>query len=104
MGDVYRARDERLKRDVAIKVVVASRAHDPALVRRLEQEAQTLGASITVLRLANHSGTEEEEYFADGMTDALITGLSKIGGFRRVITRTSASQPPAPRPQPPSWI
>jgi serine/threonine-protein kinase len=44
MGEVYRARDERLKRDVAIKVVVGSRAHDPALARRLEQEGQTLGA------------------------------------------------------------
>ena len=45
--------------------------------------------SIAVLPLANLSGNVEEEYFADGMTDALITGLSKIGGFRRVITRTS---------------
>ena len=45
--------------------------------------------SIAVLPLANLSGNSEEEYFADGMTDALITGLSKIGGFRRVITRTS---------------
>jgi len=45
--------------------------------------------SIAVLPLANLSGSADEEYFADGMTDALITGLSKIGGFRRVITRTS---------------
>ena len=45
--------------------------------------------SIAVLPLANLSGNAEEEYFADGMTDALITGLSKIGGFRRVISRTS---------------
>ena len=42
-----------------------------------------------MLPLTNLSGNAEEEYFADGMTDALITGLSKIGGFRRVITRTS---------------
>ena len=45
--------------------------------------------SIAVLPLVNLSGNAEEEYFADGMTDALITGLSKIGGFRRVISRTS---------------
>jgi TolB-like protein len=42
-----------------------------------------------VLPLANLSGHSDEEYFADGMTDALITSLSKIGGFRRVISRTS---------------
>ena len=45
--------------------------------------------SIAVLPLSNLSGNAAEEYFADGMTDALITGLSKIGGFRRVISRTS---------------
>ena len=44
MGEVYRARDERLRRDVAVKVVAASHAGDPDQVRRLEQEAQTLGA------------------------------------------------------------
>ena len=44
MGEVYRARDERLRRDVAIKVVTAARADDPDHVRRLEQEAQTLGS------------------------------------------------------------
>ena len=44
MGEVYRAHDERLRRDVAIKVVC--RRAPPTLhpVRRLEQEAQTLGA------------------------------------------------------------
>jgi TolB-like protein/Flp pilus assembly protein TadD len=45
--------------------------------------------SIAVLPLSDLSANAGEEYFADGMTDALITGLSKIGGFRRVITRTS---------------
>ena len=44
MGEVYRAHDERLRRDVAIKVVTAARADDPDHVRRLEQEGQTLGS------------------------------------------------------------
>jgi len=44
--------------------------------------------SLAVLPLQNLSGDPEQEYFADGMTDALIGGLSKIGALR-VISRTS---------------
>ncbi len=39
MGVVYRARDERLRRDVAIKVLPVSFAHDADRLRRFEQEA-----------------------------------------------------------------
>jgi len=44
MGDVYRARDERLKRDVAIKVLPASVKENPDRLRRFEQEAQAASA------------------------------------------------------------
>ena len=44
MGEVYRARDERLKRDVAIKVLPASYSQDADRLRRFEQEAQAAGA------------------------------------------------------------
>lgn len=47
--------------------------------------------SIAVLPLENLSGDKEQEYFADGMTDALITELGKIGALR-VISRTSVMQ------------
>ena len=47
--------------------------------------------SIAVLPLANLSGDPEQEYFADGMTDELITDLARLGTVR-VISRTSTSR------------
>ncbi|MCI0541973.1 MAG: serine/threonine protein kinase [Verrucomicrobiales bacterium] len=44
MGEVYRARDTRLNRDVAIKVLPKDFASDPGRLRRFEQEAKTLAA------------------------------------------------------------
>ena len=43
LGEVYRARDERLKRDVAIKVLPALFSADADRLRRFEQEAQAAG-------------------------------------------------------------
>jgi TolB-like protein/DNA-binding winged helix-turn-helix (wHTH) protein/tetratricopeptide (TPR) repeat protein len=48
-------------------------------------------ASIAVLPLENLSGDPAQEYFSDGMTDALITELAQIGSIR-VISRTSSMQ------------
>jgi TolB-like protein/DNA-binding winged helix-turn-helix (wHTH) protein/Tfp pilus assembly protein PilF len=44
--------------------------------------------SIAVLPLDNLSGDPSQEFFADGMTDQLITDLAKVGSLR-VISRTS---------------
>ncbi len=44
MGEVYRARDSKLNRDVAIKVLPESFAHDPDRLARFEREAQVLAA------------------------------------------------------------
>jgi serine/threonine protein kinase len=44
MGEVYRARDTRLERDVAIKVLPAAYASDPNRRQRFEQEARAAGA------------------------------------------------------------
>ena len=44
MGEVYRARDTRLNRDVAIKVLPAAFSRDPERLRRFQQEAQAVAA------------------------------------------------------------
>ena len=45
--------------------------------------------AIAVLPLENRSGDPEQEFFADGMTDALIADLAQVGSLR-VISRTSS--------------
>ncbi|MEO7145813.1 MAG: protein kinase [Bryobacteraceae bacterium] len=44
MGEVYRARDTRLDRDVALKILLSGVASDPARLQRFEQEARAAGA------------------------------------------------------------
>ena len=44
MGEVYRARDPRLDRDVAIKVLPAEVSRDPQALARFEREAKAVAA------------------------------------------------------------
>jgi TolB-like protein/DNA-binding winged helix-turn-helix (wHTH) protein len=60
---------------------------DQIFARRPKPNIQALA----VLPLANLSGDTEQEFFADGMTEALITELGKISG-PRVISRQSVMQ------------
>jgi len=59
-------------------------------VGKIECDASQM-RSLAVLPLENLSRDPEQEYFAEGLTEALITTLAKIGELR-VISRTSAMQ------------
>jgi protein kinase-like protein/WD40 repeat protein len=58
MGEVYRAHDTRLGRDVALKVVSESFTHDPDRVARFHREAQLL-AALNHPHIATIHGLEE---------------------------------------------
>src|SRR5262245_40584651 len=66
MGEVYRARDSRLGRDVAIKALPENLARDPERLARFEREARLL-ASL------NHPNI------------AAIYGLEEVGGQRYLV-------------------
>jgi len=62
MGEVYRARDVRLHRDVAVKVLPAVLGSDPDRLRRFEQEAQAAAALnhpniLAVYQLGEYQGS-----------------------------------------------
>ena len=62
MGEVYRARDARLGRDVAVKILPASLTQDPDRLHRFEQEARAVAALnhpniLAVFDIGQHDGS-----------------------------------------------
>ncbi len=71
MGDVYRATDIRLRRDVALKVLAAGRTADAQRVERFVQEAQ-LTASLdhpNIVRLYDVGSVDGRPYFVAELLD-----------------------------------
>ncbi len=69
MGEVYRARDTKLNRDVALKVLPAALANDAERMARFQREAQVL-AALNHPNIATIYGLEES-----GLTRALVMEL-----------------------------
>src|SRR5579863_127713 len=97
MGEVYRARDTKLGREVAVKVLPAAFAQDADRMARFQREAQVL-ASLNHPNIASIYGLEES-----GTTRALVMELVEgptlaehIGGTRP-LTRPSSGGSPSPQ-------
>src|SRR5262249_22691467 len=74
MGEVYRARDTKLGRDVALKILPATFASDPDRLARFEREARTL-ASLNHASIAQIYGVEEADDIGPGRCRAIVMEL-----------------------------
>ena len=81
MGEVYKARDTRLKRDVAIKALPETFASDPERLARFQREAEVL-ASLNHPHIAHIHGLEEA-----GGVRALVMELVEGEDLARTIAR-----------------
>ena len=81
MGEVYRATDSRLKRDVALKVLPADVAGNPNRLTRFRREAELL-ASLNHPHIAHVYGLEES-----GGTIALVMELVDGEDLSQRLTR-----------------
>ena len=81
MGQVFRARDTRLNRDVALKVLPDAFAGDPDRLARFAREAQTL-ASLNHANIAHIHGLEES-----GGVSALVMELVEGDDLSQRIAR-----------------
>ena len=87
MGEVYRARDTKLGRDVALKILPEALAHDPERLVRFRREAQVL-ASLNHPHIATLYGLED-----GGATPALVMELVDGRTLREMIDRAPAAGP-----------
>src|SRR5215471_16825403 len=73
MGEVYRARDRKLDRDVAIKILPEALAADPERIARFEREAKTL-AALNHPNIAHIYGLDRQDG-RDGGTSFIVMEL-----------------------------
>ena len=82
MGEVYRAYDEAMHRDVAIKVLPAALSADKDRLTRLEQEAQTAGSlNHPNILVIHHIDTHDGAPYVWDLKVLLLRGL--FGGGDR---------------------
>jgi len=73
MGEVYRARDTKLDRDIAIKVIPPALAQDPERLARFEREAKVL-ASLNHPNIAQIYGVEDRALVMELVTGEMLKG------------------------------
>ena len=89
MGEVYRARDTRLQRDVALKVLPALFAADPERLARFNREARTL-ASLNHPNVAHIYGVEHAVGADSTGVDALVMELVEGEDLAQRVDRSPA--------------
>ncbi len=94
MGEVYRAHDSKLKRDVALKVLPEAFASDPERMARFEREAQVL-AALNHPHIAAIYGIEES-----GATRALVMELVEGPTLAERLSGAEASERAGLKPAP----
>ena len=77
MGEVYRARDTKLNRDVAIKVLLAEVAGDPDRLARFHREAQLL-ASLNHPHIGAIYGVEDAHSTSSGQAGATLALVMEL--------------------------
>ena len=91
MGDVYRAHDARLGRDVAIKILPALFMRDPERVARFEREARVLG-SLNHPHIGAIYGVENAVGADGGPVRALVLELVEGDTLAELLARTSSDR------------
>jgi serine/threonine protein kinase len=86
MGEVYRARDSKLGRDVALKVIAPEFAHDEQRMGRFQREAQVL-ASLNHTHIASIYGFEDSSGVS-ALVMELVVGPRLPNAFRAARSRS----------------
>jgi serine/threonine protein kinase len=81
MGEVYRARDTKLGRDVALKILPDSFTHDPERLARFRREAQVL-AALNHPHVAAIYGLEEANS-SQGSSSICVRRTGTVQAYRR---------------------
>ena len=93
MGEVYRARDSKLKREVALKVLPADLANDRERLARFQREAEVL-ASLNHPHIAHVYGIEGNALVMELVEGEICRDASRADRFRLMTRCRSPSRSP----------